>query len=41
MKSTWMSLLFARSRSASSSTGKVYAFPSAMWLAAFSSSSVS
>ena len=32
---------FARIRSASSSSGKVYALPSAMWLAAFSSSSVS
>ena len=41
MKSTWMSLLLARARSASSSTGNVYALPSAMWLAAFSSSSVS
>ena len=41
MKSTWMSLLFARAWSASSSSGNVYAFPSAMWLAAFSSSRVS
>ena len=41
MKSTWMSLTFTRSRSASSSTGNVYALPSATWLAAFSSSRVS
>ena len=41
MKSTCTPVAFVRARSASSASGNVYALPSAMWLAAFSSSSVS
>ena len=41
MKSTWMFERLTRSRSSSDSTPSVYPLPSAMWLAAFSSISVS
>src|SRR5205823_5789800 len=39
MKSMWMELVLTASRSACSSTPPSSAFPTAMWLAAFSSSS--